>query len=61
MSASGEMLNVASTLVSASEMGLYPLTVLLPKQQFRVTYAKAASICFAVMSACLCVCLSVSL
>lgn len=40
LSVSGEMLNVESILMSVSEMVLFLFTVLLPKQQFRVTHVK---------------------
>lgn len=52
LSASVKMLKVSSTLMSASRMGIFPLTVLLPKQHFRVTHTKLLYFGFAAMSAC---------
>lgn len=51
LSASVKMLKVSSTLMSASRMGIFPLTVLLPKQHFRVTHTKLLYFGFAAMSA----------
>lgn len=51
------MLHVRSIPISVSEMGLFPSTVLLPKQQFRVPHTKLP-LCFAVISACLSLSLS---
>lgn len=51
LSASVKMLKVSSTLMSASRMGFFPLTVLLPKQHFRVTHTKLLYFGFAAMSA----------
>lgn len=53
LSVSGEMLNVASTLMSASEMGLFFIDSATTKAAVQGYQHKAASICFAVMSACL--------
>jgi len=53
LSVSGEMLNVASTLMSASEMGLFFINSATTKAAVQGYQHKAASICFAVMSACL--------
>lgn len=44
------MLVFAPTLTPISEIGLYSLIVLLPKQQFRVTYTKLLHFDFTVMS-----------
>lgn len=46
----GKTLVFAPTLTPISEIGLYSLIVLLPKQQFRVTYTKLLHFDFTVMS-----------
>lgn len=57
----GKMLNVASTLVSASQMGLFSINSAATKAAFQGYPHKAAWICFAVMSACLFLTLALAL